>query len=136
MRFLDVGFLNLYPYTDFHEMNLDWCINTVKTLIKAVSDIDGWIENHEEEYKQLKDLYDAVMSGNFPDPIKQAFSSWMQQNALDIIGQMATTVFFGLTDSGYFVAYIPEGWDDVTFNTSGLDTADPGVGYGHLILSY
>ena len=56
MRFLDVGFVNKYPYTDFHELNLDWCIRTIKTLFESVKDIDGWIETHEDEYKQLKEL--------------------------------------------------------------------------------
>ena len=135
MRFLDVGFFNKYPYTDFHEMNLDWCINTIKGLVKAVTDIDGWIETHEDEYKQLKELYDAVMSGNFPDSIKQAFANWMQQNAIDLVGQLVKLVTFEINDAGYFVANIPESWSDILFGTSGLDTIIPGVEYGHLILS-
>ena len=46
-------------------------------------------------------------------------------------------VFFGLTDSGYFVAYIPDGWDEIIFNTTGLDIQlDLEPEYGHLVLSY
>ena len=135
MRFLDVGFINKFPYTDFHELNLDWCIRTIKALFESVKDIDGWIETHEDEYKQLKELYDAVMSGNFPDPIKQAFANWMQQNAIDLVGQLVKLVTFGINDEGYFVANIPESWSDILFGTSGLDTIIPGVEYGHLILS-
>lgn len=46
-------------------------------------------------------------------------------------------VYFGLTDSGYFVAYIPDGWENVQFNTTGLDINLPNEQeYGHLVLSY
>lgn len=54
-----------------------------------------------------------------------------------IIAESIKMVFFGLTDSGYFVAYIPESWEDITFNTTDYDYPDPtNVGYGHLVLSY
>ena len=50
---------------------------------------------------------------------------------------IATMVFFGLTDSGYFVAYIPDGWDSITFSTTGYDTTAPmQPEYGHLVLNY
>lgn len=50
---------------------------------------------------------------------------------------IATAVFFGLTDDGYFVAYIPETWEDVSFGTTGLDvTVSIQPEYGHLVLSY
>lgn len=32
----DDRFINQYPYTDFHELNLDWVINEVQTLKRTV----------------------------------------------------------------------------------------------------
>ena len=34
-------FINGYPYTDFHEMNLDWCISAVLQLQKAFEDFSA-----------------------------------------------------------------------------------------------
>lgn len=55
-----------------------------------------------------------------------------------LIGEhIMTGVFFGLTMDGYFVAYIPESWDDITFGTTQYDTFITGfTEYGHLTLSY
>ena len=129
-------FDNQYPYTDFHELNLSWVILRVKALLDAVKQIDGWIDNHEEEYQELKQLYDDIIAGNFPDSITNAFTEWMQKNALDLVGELVKMVFFGITDDGYFIAYIPESWNDIIFGTSGLDDFPAGVDYGHLTLSY
>ena len=128
-------FNNEYPYTDFHELNLSWVIEKVKLLLDAIYKIDGWIEEHEKEYQELKDYYDMLVSGNFPPEVQRAFERWMQRNALDLVGELVKMVFFGLTDDGYFVAYIPESWDDIIFGTTGLDDIIPGVEYGRLTLS-
>ena len=69
------------------------------------------------------------------------------QNAIDIFDRnviekvieeyIATSVFFNITDNGRFVAYIPETWKDIDFNTTGLDinlNIEPE--FGHLVLSY
>ena len=133
---IDLGFFNKYPYTDFHELNLDYVLSTVKSLFAAVQEIDGWMDQHQAEYEELKQLYDDIMAGNFPDSIKQAFVNWMNANALDLVGQLVKTVIFNITDDGYFVAYIPESWNDILFGTTGLDTTIPGYDYGHLVLSY
>lgn len=133
---IDLGFFNKYPYTDFHELNLDWVLKTVKNLFATIQEIDTWIDNHQQEYEQLKALYDDIIAGNFPDSIKQAFADWMNANALDLVGELTKLVMFSITDDGYFVAYIPESWDDIIFGTSGYDTDVPGYNYGHLILSY
>lgn len=54
-----------------------------------------------------------------------------------IADYIATMVFFGLTDSGYFVAYIPDSWDNIHFGTTGLDTDVPiQPEFGHLVLIY
>ena len=51
------------------------------------------------------------------------------------LGDMIKTVWFGLTDDGYFVAYIPESWQDVTFRTTDYDmTTELMPEFGHLVL--
>lgn len=35
-----LGFFDKYPYTDFHELNLDWLISTVKLLTKEMHDFE------------------------------------------------------------------------------------------------
>lgn len=126
-------FNNEYPYTDFHELNLSWVIGKIKALITEVDSLDTWKEEHEKEYQQLKDLYDAVMSGNFPPSITEAFHNWMLENALDLVGSMIKAVHFGLTNDGYFCAFIPDSWDEIQFDTV-TDFDDPL--YGHLMLLY
>ena len=48
-------FYNKYPYTDFHELNLDWVIGRVKKLTEDwAATLTEW-NNTEEEWQQLYD---------------------------------------------------------------------------------
>lgn len=128
---------SVYPYHNFSDYNLDWCINTIKELTPKVAELEEWRSEHETEYQQLKQLYDNILAGNFPDSLISALRDWLARNAIDIIGEMVKMVFFGLTDNGYFVAYIPESWADITFKTSEYDVNIPLFAeYGHLVLYY
>ena len=128
---------SVYPYYNFSDYNLDWVINTVKELTPRVAELDAWRSEHEEEYQELKQLYDDILAGQFPDSMIKSLHDWLSRNAFDIIGEMVKMVFFGLTDSGYFTAYIPESWRDITFNTTEWDIDIPCMQeYGHLVLSY
>lgn len=127
---------NEYPYRNLEDLNLDYILKKVKQLYEQITSLDEWKTEHEAEYNQLKELYDAVMSGNFPPTIVNAFNSWMQINALDLVGELIKMVIINITDDGYLVAYIPESWDDIIFNTTGLDITIPGQEYGRLVLSY
>lgn len=125
-----------FPHTRTYDSDLGWLIKTLKALCEAVEAMEDWKAQHEEEYQQLKALYDAVMSGNFPPEIVNAFNIWMQHNGLELVGELVKMVFFGITDDGYFVAYIPEYWDDIIFNTTGYDITILGYDFGHLTLSF
>lgn len=128
-------FNNEFPYTDFHELNLSWLIEKYKFLLEALQKIDGWIEEHEKEYEELLELYNQILSGDFPDEMLDSLKEWTIKNTQEIIGAAIKTVFFGLED-GYFVAYIPEGWEEIIFGTTGLDDFIAGFDFGHLTLTY
>ena len=126
-----------FPHTRTYDSDLGWLIKTVKELLKCCDEMNEWKTQHEAEYNQLKALYDALMSGNFPPSIVEAFNKWMRANGLDIIGELVNMVIFNITDDGYFVAYIPESWDEIQFATTGLDiNIDLVPEYGHLVLLY
>lgn len=126
-----------FPHSRTYDSDLGWLIKTVKQIADLVEGLEDWKTEHVEEYEQLKALYDAIMSGNFPESVTNAFEKWMKTNAIDLVGEMVKNVFFEISDDGYFIAWIPDGWDDIIFNTTGLDiTLAIQPDYGHLVLSY
>lgn len=128
---------NIYPYLNLNDLNLDWIIKHFKEFIDAIKDLDDWRTQHEQEYEELKTMYDAIVSGNFPPEMLQALQTWVQENAIDLIGELVHTVFFEVNDAGYFVAWIPDSWADITFHTTEYDISLPiQPQYGHLVLSY
>lgn len=131
-----MGFFNQYPYINLTDLNLDYVLKHLKEFMTKVDSLEAWKAKHEKEYAELKKCCDAMMSGDFPPAFIQALSDWLSRNALDLIGELVKMVFFGITDDGYFVAYIPEGWDDIIFGTTGLDDFPVGVDFGHLTLSF
>lgn len=126
---------NQYPYINENDLNLDYILKHIKDLMSRVSGLEEWRLTHESEYEELKLLYDQIVSGNFPPSMINALKDWLSKNAIDLIGELVKMVFFGITDDGYFVAYIPESWEDIIFGTSGLDDFPVGIDYGHLTLS-
>lgn len=130
-------FNHKFPYSDFHELNADWLISAYKELIAEVDKLDEWKTEHEAEYLELKALYDDIISGNFPEAMYNSLYNWVVRNSASIMESLTKMVFFGLTDDGYFVAYIPSTWDDIIFNTTGYDINVALMPeYGHLVLSY
>lgn len=129
-------FWNCFPYTDFHELNADWIIKHFKEFLTWMNQINSWIEQHETEYEELKEICDNLNNGTLTPALQNSLRIWINRNLEDIIADAMKMVFFGLTDDGYFVAYIPDSWDDITFGTSGLDDFPSDVDFGHLTLSY
>lgn len=125
-----------FPHTRNYDSDLGWLIKTVKKLVECCNEMTDWKETHEEEYKNLKKLYDDILAGRFPDSMINSLNLWLKNNMPEIIKDMIKHVFFGLNDDGYFVAYIPDSWEDIIFNTTGLDILIPDFEYGRLVLSY
>lgn len=125
-----------FPYTDAELHNDDWLLKAVKEVRERVESLEAWKELNQKQYEEIKQLYDDIVAGNFPEAVRNAFADWMRENAIDLVGQLVQTVFFRIDDNGYFVADIPGSWKDIIFNTTGLDISVAGIDYGHLTLSY
>lgn len=125
-----MAYFNEFPYTRNYDSDLGWLIKNVKKLLDCCS-------TAEEQLAALNQFMEDIENGDFPDAVVDAFKMWMNDNLLNIVGELAKQVFFGLTTDGYFVAYIPESWDDIRFNTTEYDIKIPTFPvFGHLVLSY
>lgn len=128
---------NIYPYLNVNDLNLDWIIAHFKEFIDEIASLDDWRTQHEQEYAQLKAFMDAINAGNFPPSMYAAMRTWLETNAIDIVGEMVKHVYFGLDDNGHFMVTIPEQWRELVFKTTGYDyTALLQPEFGHLCILY
>lgn len=96
-------------------------VNYINNLINTNNQIIEYVDELKAELKVVQDWID-----NFDTSYAESI----------IREYLATMIFVEISDAGYFVYYIPESWDDITFNTTGLDITIPDTDYGRLVLSY
>ena len=126
-----------YPYLNFSDYNLDWCIKVCRQMLKDADGFVQWQKTHEQEYLELKAIVDQIENGELSPALTASIREWLNDNAESIISDWVQLVFFGLTESGYFVAYVPDGWQDINFRTTEYDyTTELMPEYGHLVLQY
>ena len=54
------GFFNRYPYTDFHQLNLDFLLTSYQTIIDKINETITWANNHQIEYEEAIERLTAV----------------------------------------------------------------------------
>lgn len=128
-----MAFFNEFPHTRNYDSDLGWIIESVRKLIECCEEVTEWKDDFEEAYNELKEIYEQIISGNLPEGIVNALNAWMDAHAIDLVGNLVKFVTFGITNAGYFAAYIPDQWTFLQFST----IMDPDSAlYGHLVLSY
>lgn len=120
----------MYWNVDSQEQRIkELCCNYSKAeqylnyIAKITNDWSG--EYSKEVQAKLDEFEELVESG-----YEEAIEEWFRKDAFR---ELVNQVFFGLTDDGHFIAYIPESWNDIRFDTGfdySLDT------YGRLILRW
>lgn len=125
-----MGLFNNFPYTNFHEMNLDWIVKQVNDLIEKypgmISDISQLANELSKRVATLEKDYDYLSTGGLEKNLRQVLSAFMP-----------AMIYPEISDAGYIIYNIPGTWDAITFNTTGLDiNLDLQPEYGHLVVSY
>lgn len=104
---------------------------------KLMAYVDALKDNvnvDSEAIKELQEAFQKFMESGFDDYYAQQVAKWIAANLQKIIDAMTvSTVYFGLTDDGYFTAYYPLSWKTVQFDTIVDYSSDY---YGCLVLLY
>lgn len=114
----------------------DDSLSYYEVLCKVVKYINDLIDSDKEIVDNITQLRSELTI------VQEWIDSFNYEPLLATVKEMVNKyitagVYFGLTDSGYFCAYIPQEWDSIKFNTTGLDiNLDIQPEYGHLVLSY
>lgn len=86
-----------------------------------------------KELETLKSEFEEFKDHGFEDYYLEQIEKWVNDNLETLYKLLVKQVYFGLTLDGHFVAYIPESWDDIIFDTGFDYESDL---YGRLILRW
>ena len=104
------GFTNKYPYTDFHELNLDWLLDTYQQIVTDINSVNAWVAEHKIEYQEAItelnrianeiDTFEAQIEAQFEQLKLEQQQSFDEQTAkLNVaIAQMTAEVQKELAD--------------------------------------
>lgn len=90
---------------------------------------NDWVGEYTDEVQAKLDELEALLWNG----LESAVDKWIDENLSYIFTKVAKQVYFGLNLEGYFVAYIPDGWNDIVFDTGMIYGQDT---YGRLILRW
>lgn len=117
-----------FPHTRNYDTDLGYIIKKLKELeINSAT---------KEEVAQIELLIEKIKNGDYVDLYLDSIKNYIDDNLIEMVRKLVQFVFFGISDDGYFVSYIPESWNDITFNTSNYDIDTPDLDFGKLLLSY
>ena len=83
--------------------------------------------------EKLQAAFDEFKAHGFDDYYAEQVADWIDEHLSYIYDKTMKQVYFGLTSDGYFCAYVPDSWRDITFDTGAVYGDER---YGRLILRY
>lgn len=117
----------------------DDSLSYYELLCKVVSKLNELIEKYasfEDVVAEIQSAIDALQK-----QIDEFDTTYIEKLIND---KLANMIYVWISDAGYFIYYIPESWNDVSFNTTGLDVSNEELAnnghidnyeYGRLVLS-
>ena len=102
-------------------------------LMAYVDMMRGVVNINSDAIAELQAAFAKFQESGFDDYYREQVEQWISANLKFIYEQTIKQIYFGLTDDGYFCAYIPDSWDDITFDTGAVYGSEE---YGRLMLMY
>ena len=117
----------------------DDSLSYYELLCKVVSKLNELIE----KYASFDDMVEEIQSANdaLQKQIDEFDTTYIEKLIKD---KLANMIYVWISDAGYIIYNVPESWNDVSFNTTGLDISNEELAnnghvanyeYGRLVLS-
>ena len=112
-------FGNRFPYTNFHEMNLDWMIQIAKDFLDQYTHIQETIEQGLTDIGEKTDAGLADLQDKY-EALEGLLQDWYNEHSEDIAGQLADALedlnSWYTTHEGYLDQYVTDSIS--AFNTA------------------
>lgn len=117
----------------------DDSLSYYELLCKVVSKLNELIEKYASFDDMVEEIQSAIDA--LQKQIDEFDTTYIEKLIKD---KLANMIYVWISDAGYFIYYIPESWNDVSFNTTGLDISNEELAnnghvanyeYGRLVLS-
>lgn len=108
-----------------------------KELNKIICFLDyqgGKINLNREDIDKLIAEFEKFKESGFNDYYLAQVEKWIDEHLSYIYRYTIGQIFFSLDDSGYLIAHVPVGWEQIRFSTP-MDYSDQTT-YGRLCLTY
>lgn len=115
------------------EQRIHYICKELHKLVNYADYLGAQINLDHELIEQLQADFEKFKESGFLDYYAEQVAKWIDENLKYIFERVVKQVYFGLTDTGYFCAYIPDSWSDIQFDT-GMVYGQ--FDYGRLILRY
>lgn len=116
------------------EQRMKWLCMEWDRIEHYLLDLCNQTNRNSDDIAELQRQFEEFKEHGFDDYYRKAIEQWVADNFADIIENAIQTLFFGLTESGYFCAYVPKNWSKyMSFDTGANYGADD---YGCLKIEY
>lgn len=114
------------------ETNFQNKLDTFETQVNNYQkDIDAKIAQLNTTVQECYNEVQKLINGEYIETYVQALATWIDNNLQVMVSKIVKYVWFEINEDGYFIAWIPDTWDFIDFDTEmNPDSED----YGKLAL--
>ena len=130
---LEPRHLKTFRFWSQHVLPLvyDDSLSYYEVLCKVVDYTNKLIDNDNSIIDTLTEY--GLTIADLQETLDKLENGDYEKQFLEYIAKAMRHVYFGLTNAGYFAAYIPDNWSELKFST--VMDYDSAL-YGHLVLEY
>lgn len=116
------------------EQRMKWLSMEWDRIEHYLLDLCNQTNQNSTDIEELQNQFEKFKEHGFDDYYREMLERWITEHFVDIIETAIQVLFFGLTEDGYFCAYVPKNWSKyMVFDTGATYGADD---YGRLKISY
>ena len=110
----------LYWDVESQEQRILVLCRQLHKLVCYIDYVGDRVNINHEEIEELKAQFQKFIESGFEDYYAKQIYAWIEKNMPALMSRAIKQVYFGLNMDGYFVAYVPESWNDITFDTGAV----------------